>query len=140
MTSTIFELIMGLPASGKSTYAATAAKARSYPSPVVIIDDPKDFYADVVRKIVPGSLHLISDCHLCLPRVRKNAEVRLRSEELMAEFRYVFFENDPEQCLRNLEARMASGDLRTAEEMIKQLSPLYVIPEGVVTIPVWRPA
>jgi hypothetical protein len=134
--NTVFELIMGLPASGKSTYMAAAARSR--PGPVVVIDDPKDFYADVVFRIVPGAMHLIADCHLCIPEVRKSAEVRLRGAELMCEFRYTYFSNEPEQCLKNLAARMAAGDLRTAESMIRQLSPLYVIPEGVVVIPVWR--
>jgi hypothetical protein len=47
---------------------------------------------------------------------------------------YVFFENDPEQCLLNSKRRIG----KPVEDSIYWLTKMYHIPEGVIPIKCWQ--
>jgi len=54
--------------------------------------------------------------------------------------REVWFSNDPEQCIENLLSRKGHAiDAGSIVPEIYSFSKLYRIPDGVDTLPVWRP-
>ncbi len=120
--------VVGLPASGKTTYAATL--------PGVVFDD------FMLHKAFPklpenGDLVLI-DPRLCDPTSREIALHLVQAQRPDDEIRWVFFENDPKQCLENAHRDDREG--KFVDGMIRLQTKRYAIPEGSVVLPVWRPA
>lgn len=119
-------LIVGLPASGKTTYAKTLITSTS-----ILIDDPKHF-SEIVGSILQDNL-IIVDPHLCISHARFCAEVML--ERLgFSSLNWIFFENNPEQCLINARKR----GTKQVEEDIKYFSKWYVIPSSSTILPVYK--
>jgi hypothetical protein len=120
--------VIGLPGSGKSHYLDKFKNNPDY----LIIDDPKNISEiplDISKNI------LIADCHLCRTTVRdsfKNIITKLLPNHSIE---IVFFENNPTQCLKNVEYR---NDGRKVEATIIQYSKKYEIPEGSKVIPVFN--
>lgn len=121
-------LVIGLPASGKSTWARA-----QYPS-ATILDDPKEL-GEVDRAMSEMPAHLvIIDQNLCDPFVERAASEIL---DEIAEVDKVYFENDVEACFNNARARLEREPEKTVEGQITQLSRLYDPPR--VDVRVWRP-
>ena len=118
--------IVGLPASGK-THLAQTYVADGY----VLFDDPSAADLPVIRETLQkGHDVVITDPSLCYGGLRCKAE----SEFLGYEHKWVYFENDPIQCHVNARTRPD----KKVDNLIRALTKQYLIPEGVVPIPVWR--
>ena len=117
--------IIGLPGSGKTFLGKKLSKERK----ALFIDDPKTF-SNVESDIV------VADPSFCNPEIREKAKKIVESNGFTVEF--LFFENDPVQCRKNVELRVSMGDFRKVDNAITVLTKIYVIPEKVNVIPVYK--
>jgi hypothetical protein len=116
-------MIVGLPASGKTHYAETIANGRK------IVDDPQSL-SDLEGM---DNDFIICDPHLC--HVNKfDVEDRIKKVYPEAVFEWIYFENDPEQCLKNAKNRLD----KKVDNFIKLLAKQYVIPINAKVLPVWK--
>lgn len=158
MTSII--VITGLPGSGKTHFARQLmsdllADNRS----VLWMDDPsvalpeypdtdprsyvvKDKSSMVLQAMeyVVSSMpdyFILSDPYLCLAKGQDSCLMLMQSLGLnVSTVRWVQFENDMTQCLRNAAARK---DNRNVGGFIKSLSPKYHFRANAEVVPVWKP-
>lgn len=112
-------LLIGLPGSGK-TYLGKNLTG-------FFIDDPKEKPELNHDKLV------IADPNLCMENVRKKAISYL--QESGYEVSFIYFENDPKQCLKNVENR---NDGRKVENTINILTKMYNIPKGITPLKVYQ--
>jgi len=126
-------LIVGLPGSGKTFLAHDLARsedARVFDD--MKMSDLKDIRKDILRH--KKNMILVSP-QLCFEATRKLVEATVK--EWGATVQVIYFENDPEQCLKNVESR---DDGRKVYFFIRDVSKEYKIPEDVnVICRVWRP-
>jgi adenylate kinase family enzyme len=121
-------LICGLPGSGKTFLGKKLSKSLN----IEYIDDinSKDRLVELLND---NKSCIISDPHF----VKSN--VRILAEEFIAKYNvnieWLFFENNPEQCLKNVNKR---NDGRKVSSFIKCLTKEYIIPDGVNIISVWN--
>ena len=122
--------IIGLPGSGKS-YLCNQYKARGY----TIIDDPSVILSKdhIKATCLLNNKVVISDPYLCDPSSLQFLKTNL-SRLGNVYFRFVYFENNPEKCLRNIEYR---NDGRAVRGLVKHLSKKYFPPPGALEI--WQP-
>jgi predicted ATPase len=119
--------VAGLPGSGKTTLLAARAKEGAR-----VVDDIVD--PSQLPETFEGLL-VVSDVSFCIARTRTAAEIELRRRYPYAEVSWMFFENDPDACRANVEAR---SDGRDVEADISVLSRRYSIPEGAEVFQVHR--
>jgi hypothetical protein len=129
-------IMAGAPGSGKSHLGLKMAEAD--PS-VFFFDDasmPKRDLTLLIKKLKEdtGTL-IIADTFLCEPDQRESALDFIHYYNEDAEIEWIYFENNPEKCRRNVELR---DDGRDVEGSIKRFSASYVIPEGVTPRPIWQ--
>lgn len=117
-------LIIGLPGSGKTTYAKTLLDSDS-----VLIDDPKIF-SEIVSSLGAKKI-VIVDPHLCTSLNREVAKDMLEKLDLVVE--EIYFENNPKQCLINAEKR----GTKNVKADIEYFSKRYFIPANAKVIPVY---
>ncbi len=118
--------IVGLPASGK-THLAQAYVERGY----MLFDDPSAEDLKLIRETLQkGQDVVITDPYLCYGGLRARAESELDGYE----HKWVYFENDPQQCHVNARTRPD----KKVDNLIGALTKQYLIPYGVLPIPVWR--
>lgn len=136
MTVTI---IVGLPGSGKTTYAKTL--------PGRLFDDvamSRRGMDDLKAYLSTGSDAVITDVFNTAPAIRSATEetIRRAANDSNITINWVFFENDPEACYHNVIQRNAGSHAEfklISWETIKEKSAVYTIPEGAVTRKVYRP-
>jgi predicted kinase len=124
-------VIVGLPGSGKSHYAARLAEK----SGAIIFDDASKNYIcpiDIMKDIIQHEDVILIDPMLCFQGVRDKAEQVL--EEYGVETEWVFFENDPERCAENAAAR---ADKNVGPD-IRAMSSFYCVPQDIIPLPVWK--
>jgi uridine kinase len=130
-------VIIGLAASGKSHYAKELNK--SFCGVIVddnLIDNNKDI---IINLIEDGRDFIYTDAMLCNPTVFnlfKTFIDSVKDEQGIEEIEYIYFENDPEQCLIN--AASPTRQYKKVENFIRQISKEYIIPEGVIPLKVYR--
>jgi hypothetical protein len=119
--------IVGMPGAGKTHLGAEYA-TQGY----LVFDDlgRASKKEDALRAIAEGKKVVIIDPHLCFPENRKAVE-RLVSTTI----EWIFFENNPEQCLLNVKKR---NDGRKVENFIRLIAKHYKVPEGAVSLPVYK--
>lgn len=131
--------LVGLPGSGKTFLGEQLA------------EDPNVTYLDDIT--VKGGLDeldyavnalgatdiVVSDVFLCRERDRTSALKHLKRIAPGYEVVWVFFENAPEKCVKNVRHRAKSGDERLVEGLIRELTREYVIPECVPVREIWQP-
>lgn len=111
-------LVIGLPASGKTTYLSQLTNCEKIDDPLNIVD---------VYNIIDNtgySTIYIADCHLCDITIRKTA-IELLLKRYSCVIEEILFPNDPELALSNLQKRIANGDNRKVEHYINYLSKIY---------------
>lgn len=123
--------LVGLPGSGKSHYINKLESLDKY----LIIDDPKN--ADDLPDIATAKNFdiIIADCHLCIPRIREKFINKMNKTYPDHSIEFLFFENNPSQCLKNVNYR---NDGRKVETTIIQYSKEYEIPVNSNIIPVFN--
>ena len=55
-----------------------------------------------------------------------------------AKLDWIYFENDPESCLKNVERRNREEGYRKVDSFIKNLHQFYKIPDGATTVQVYK--
>lgn len=122
--------IAGLPGSGKTHLAKELAK-----NGYELFDDvgAETAKEDVINCMRDGKDCIVVDPHFCSLGARQAAQKI--AEKFSAEVEWIFFENNPELCLKNAKRR---NDGRKVEDFIKSLSKVYSIPENEKSIPVYK--
>jgi len=88
-----------------------------------------NLYDDLNNSIVENKNIIISDPYICLKKVQDKLVKKLSSYFV----EWIYFDNDPAQCMLNAASRNKKVD-----GLIKLLSEKYYIPDGVPTIKVYR--
>ncbi len=134
-------LLIGLPGSGKTTWGKAFLQANPQ---VVFVDDmsmltnnAKDYLAKIKTNSENSTL-IIADVHFCQGNIRKTAEHTIKEVFPTASLEMIFFENNPEKCLNNIQTRMTKGDTRLVTEMVRQLSKVYFIPENQTCLKIYQ--
>jgi len=117
-------LIAGLPASGKTHYA------KEILADGILIDDPKS-WADFPKNF---DRLVITDPFLCISKNREICEKWLNENYSNINIEWIFFENNPIQCLKNAKYR----ENKKVDNFIKQLSSKYIIPHNSNVIKVYE--
>lgn len=130
-----FTIIIGLPGSGKTTLAKSMLNHQN-----ILLDDlSMDMHEGVVRFAQSNKKNvIITDPRLCGVAEEQIAQVIRRyfgNDSEQFDFEFIYFENDPEACLVNAKRDPKPGG---AESFIKMMTKYYTIPEGAVTIPVYK--
>jgi hypothetical protein len=124
--------VVGLPGSGKSSYLEQLQK-----SGFITINNPDDFDRDILPVLNEQTQVIaIADYNLCFPSYREKMVVKIRSIVADVVFRWIYFENDPIQCLSNLRASSSRIGDDTRENFVWQVSQGYSIPANVEAKPV----
>jgi hypothetical protein len=119
--------IVGLPCSGK-THLGQEMDG-------VFIDD----ISKRGLSTLPSSadLLIISDPFLCRKRDRFIAEQTIKEKYPDCEVDWIFFENAPDKCLKNMKRRFGDGDTRAVRGLVLLLSKEYTIPGQFEPKEVW---
>ena len=131
-------ILVGLPGSGKSRMAKqiNIDNGNKYK----VIDDPKSLENDI-KPFINKDL-IITDPALCFESNREKAEEFFKEFAPDAKIDWIYFENNPEQCLinadiRNRTLRISMKPTRNVDSFIKNLHQFYTIPEGTNVVSVW---
>ncbi len=118
-------LIIGLPASGKTTLAYQLQKENGYQ----IIDDPKNIseFAEILKS---RQNVIVTDPHLCNPLIRQKAIEFWENNKYGVKL--IFFEKDIKKCQNNLIHRNDNRIIKHFEVFD------YIIPKDVETIKIWQ--
>lgn len=147
MSRAIF--IAGLPGSGKSFYVEKLSKELQ----AECFDDYKNNainnsglfpfsrnFINLIASLRNNRDCIISDVDFCDPNARAEAEMFIRELVEQVDVEWVYFENNPTQCKKNIMLR-AQSDTRNVAEILACLEKYkskYVIPEHANVIKVWR--
>ena len=114
--------LVGLPGSGK-TYLGKQLESDSN----IFIDDISKCGLKLLQDALTNNYKsiIIADCFLCKRSERILALNFLQNNYYSGEIEWIFFENNPEKCFRNVDKR---ADGRAVKGLIKHLSGQYIIP------------
>jgi hypothetical protein len=122
-------ILVGLPASGKTTYGNTLGG--------VFVDDISMNNSvnklNLAIKTFEENI-VVSDVNLCRESERAKCKIWLDTNAKAYEQEWIYFSNNPEACLKNEKQRKLDGDSRVVTGLIKSLSKEYVIPDGAKII------
>jgi hypothetical protein len=134
-------MVVGLPASGKSHFIWDLIAAWPRPDIPRVCDDMPP---TAMRGLQPAGVTIVSHPSMCSIRPEMWGEILCDTHIMVTRYKWtfrnplriipVFFENDPEQCLRNA----ATRPNRQVSNYIRSLSREYQIPSGVIRLPVFR--
>ena len=115
-------LVIGLPASGKTTYAKKLGG--------FLIDDPKhlDELPDVCEHLV------IVDPFFCILHILDNAIFKLKEKYGECDITKIYFENDPDQCCNNADSR----EEKHVKRFIKAVSFEYEPDNSCLVLPCYK--
>jgi ABC-type oligopeptide transport system ATPase subunit len=130
-----FILLVGGPGCGKTFYGNNLHQKLGPTS--YFIDDIEDL--EEIKEVERHSTIIIADPHLCNEKIRNKAVMWLKKNYGDVVVDFVFFENNEEQCRKNVELRRQQGDNRKVEASIRRFAKIYQVPPGHIPIPVWRP-
>lgn len=125
-----FIVLVGLPASGKTYLANYCSKLYN----LKLLDDPKKL-RNTLNFINFNNQGIITDPNLCLSELRKALkEVVYKKHKLSKKLKFVFFENNIDQCLKNEQKRIKS---KRAKNDIFYFSTVYKIPANSTILKVF---
>jgi hypothetical protein len=132
-------IIIGLPCSGK-TWLANQLSLGIIP----IIDDSICLGRDVLSIHTLDELkngYILTHPFLCVKEILQSEIdwINKTFHGMNVFIECVYFENNIQKCLKNLEHRIRMGDLRNVELSIRRLAQEYIIPENTLTLPIWQP-
>ena len=132
-------LVIGLPASGKSTWAEGELRRLAQTGVFArLVDDPREpdeIALAVEQALMAGVTRLfITDPNLCSEKCLVAAEVWLHEQGLTVT--RVYFRNDAEQCLKN--ACLPGRVDKTVSMAIRMWSRHYTPPDDALDV--YRPA
>jgi predicted kinase len=144
-TSKKMVLIVGLPGSGKSELTRKINSEKSY----VEFDDPEEhpydedldnfsenYYPQIEKALKKGLNVIINSGDFIQPHGQDLIQILEKmGKNLGYSVRKIYFENDPEQCLKNQNDR--GYRIFTREEMY-QASKSYKIPSDAEIVPVYK--
>jgi hypothetical protein len=117
--------IVGLPGSGKTHHARVLQQINK---DYVLIDDVSVNKLEMFIKALNGSTDIIAtDPWLCDPKSRENAVKMVLKHNPLARIHWVFFENDPVKCHKNVDFR---NDGRKVGNLIDSLTQVYRFTNG----------
>ncbi len=131
-------IIIGLPCSGK-TYLANQISSGIIP----ICDDSICIGRDIFSKCSLDELrngYILSHPFLCVKETLQS-EINWINEtfkNMNISIECIYFENNFNKCLKNLEYRIKSGDSRNVELSIRRLAKEYSIPGDYLVLPIWQ--
>lgn len=121
-------LIVGLPGSGKTTHGKQIAKREN----CLFVDDINVRTLPLVEEN-KGTV-VIADVWFCEEKTRTRA-VKMLNEMGYDDIEWLFFENNPDQCRKNV-AKRADG--RSVTGLIQGLTGKYTIPKEIEPIKVYN--
>ena len=125
-------IVVGLPGSGKTHYA------KEHPFGI-LFDDPAaspDTFYELKSAILSGLDVTITDVYSIDAQARTITLTTLKKWDLDVKVEWIFFENDPQACIANIERR--KDDRIVSPEFVNEASHYYNFPEGAVIIPVYK--
>ena len=140
-------IIIGLPASGKTTYARGVSDGRSHYEDIhhwifyrdQHIRDGDDRFGRFLDDLRAGRPWVIDSVEMCERAVREAfvREFRLNADEID----WLFFENDPDQCKRNAQVLEHRGEGHREHRMreIDRVTVVYDIPMDARIRRVYQP-
>jgi hypothetical protein len=114
--------LVGLPGSGKTFLGNKLSKKLNIP----FFDDASMNWTLSQLKEIKGDF-ILADVYLCREKDRE-------AIKSLGKCRWIFFENNPEKCMKNVEYR---ADGRAVMGMIRTMSKIYTIPEGIKPRKIW---
>lgn len=122
--------IIGLPCSGK-TWLANKLSLGIIP----IVDDFDCLNKNFIVNLKNG--YIFTHPWLCVSRILNEEIIWANNNFDNPILELIYFENNPNKCLKNLEYRMKNGDRRNVELSIKTLTSQYTISQNVTPLPIW---
>jgi hypothetical protein len=121
--------LVGLPGSGKTYHGIRLGKRD-----IIFLDDIKDLRPIYTLTKQKEDI-IIADVNFCETMCRVSADNVLKG--LGYEVEWIFFENNKEKCIRNINRRYQSGDTRDVMTTLKIMSEVYKVPENIVAREIW---
>ena len=129
-------LVAGLPGSGKTRLGKRLAEEKGY----LLLDDISTLSDDAntfLQQFHTATGLVITDPMFCYGKVRDQATEVIRKVFPTATQTWIFFENDPKQCLLNATRR---SEHKPVSLFIDDVSKEYSPPDNATLIPVYRHA
>jgi hypothetical protein len=129
-------LLIGLPCSGKSTFAQKLNNHNIYE----IIDDfnePLTIKEKLEISAKNQTNLIICDINFCIFEIREKAK-NLLWKCGYTKITELYFENNVDKCLNNLIYRNGLGDSRAVQNAINLYSQHYSIPEDALVLKIWQ--
>lgn len=125
-------IIVGLPGSGKTTYARNTYRTLPLFDDISVSGDLPLLEAALER----GEHCIVVEPLACLEGIRDTLTNWMKKRGF--ELEWEFFENNPKACMDNVMKRTTQGDLRKVSDFIRYTTKDYYIPEGAKIIPVYQ--